>query len=70
MLIKVPFKELKLKFCKIFILKNGLKIERTDNGRRRTLRSHGDRNTWRKDPRGGDGVRLFACLAKGGDLLG
>ena len=51
----------KTKVCKIFILKNGLKIERTDNGRRLTLHAHGDRNTWRKDSRGGEGVRLFAC---------
>ena len=56
----------KTKVCKIFILKNGLKIEWTDSGRRRTLHAHGDRNTWRKESRGGNGVRLFACLAKGG----
>ena len=46
----------KTKVCKIFILKNGLKIERTDNGRRCTLHAHGDRNTWRKDSRGGTGL--------------
>lgn len=33
----------KTKVCKILILKNGLKIERTDNGRRRTLHAHGDK---------------------------
>ena len=60
----------KTKVCKIFILKNGLKIERTDNGRRLTLHAHGDRNTWRKDSRGGEEGRLFACLPKGGDRLG
>jgi len=63
--IKAPFRELKLKFCKIFILKNRLKIGRTDNDHRRTEHAHGDRNTWRKDSRGGDGVGLFVCLAKG-----
>ena len=66
MVIKVPFREQKLKFCKIFLLKNGLKIERSDSGHRRTLHAHGDRNTWRKESTGGDGGRLFPCLAKGG----
>ena len=60
----------KTKVCKIFILKNGLKIERTDNGRRRTLHAHGDRNTWRKDSRGGNGGPFICLLSEGRGSFG